>query len=151
MFLGIIIPDKLKNSIFIQAYADYIRRIGFYCDIRLYDFKSKYTKDLEKTMAFQKDKILDISSDCTKITVEAKGRMMNSLTFSKWMEKMKLYEMAIYFILGGAYGLPKGITEIADDNISLSELTFSHEIALIVLLEQIYRSFTMLHNHPYNK
>ena len=86
-----------------------------------------------------------------ELPVEAKGRMMNSLTFSKWMEKMKLYEMAIYFILGGAYGLPKGITEIADDNISLSELTFSHEIALIVLLEQIYRSFTMLHNHPYNK
>ena len=151
MFLGIIIPDRLNNSVYAKAYCDYVKRIGFYCKIKLFDFKSKYTKDLNRTMAFQRDKILDISNDYTKITVEANGKIMDSLEFSKWMGNMLLHNITMFFIVGGAYGLPEEIIKAADDKISLGKLTFSHEIALLVLMEQMYRSFTILNKHPYNK
>lgn len=151
MFLGIIIPDKINNSVYSKAYGDYVKRIGFYCSIKVFDFKSKYRKDLKRTMAFQRDKIFDISNNYTKIAVEDSGRIMDSLEFSKWMGNMMLRNTTIFFILGGAFGLPEEIVEIADDKISLGKLTFSHEIALLVLMEQIYRSFTILNHHPYNK
>ena len=151
MFLGIIIPDRINKSIYAKVYDDYLKRIGFYCQTKLFDFKSKYTKDFSKAMAFQRDKILDISNDYTKITVEANGKLMDSLEFSKWMENMMLHNITIFFILGGAFGLPEEVVKAANDKISLGKLTLSHEIALLVLLEQIYRSFTILNNHPYNK
>jgi 23S rRNA (pseudouridine1915-N3)-methyltransferase len=151
MFLGIIIPDKLSSSIYLVAYKEYMERIGFYCDIKLFDFKVKYTKDLKRTMDFQRNKILDITGKYSKIAVDSKGKHFDSLDFSHWMGNMMLNNNAMFFILGGAYGLPKEIIEVSDEKISLGKLTFSHEIALLILLEQIYRGFTILNNHPYHK
>jgi 23S rRNA (pseudouridine1915-N3)-methyltransferase len=80
------------------------------------------------------------------------GKRMDTLAFSKWLDKTVTRSGgAINFIIGGAHGLDECILSGADDIISLSPLTFSHQLVRLVLLEQLYRAFSILHNTDYHK
>jgi 23S rRNA (pseudouridine1915-N3)-methyltransferase len=75
----------------------------------------------------------------------------NSRVFSQWLWKKQQQARTLVFVIGGAHGLAPSLKQGADEVISLSELTLSHGIARLVLLEQIYRAFTILRGHPYHK
>ncbi|MDA9573719.1 23S rRNA (pseudouridine(1915)-N(3))-methyltransferase RlmH [Rickettsiales bacterium] len=74
----------------------------------------------------------------------------DSIKFSQIINE-NLSNKEITFIIGGAFGLDKKILSIADITISLSKLTFPHMLVRLILIEQIYRSFTIINNHPYHK
>ncbi len=75
------------------------------------------------------------------------GKIINSNEFSKLLAD----KMAVKFFIGGAYGFEDPFLKRCDKVISLGEITMSHKIAKVVLLEQIYRGFSILSNHPYHK
>ena len=75
----------------------------------------------------------------------------DSRAFSQWLWKKQQQARILVFVIGGAYGLASSLKQRADEVISLSGLTLSHGIARLVLLEQIYRAFTILKGHPYHK
>ena len=81
------------------------------------------------------------------IALHPDGKKYDSLAFSKLL----CDKIAIQFFIGGAFGFEESFVSRCDSVISLSELTMSHKIAKVVLLEQIYRAFTLLNNHPYHK
>lgn len=81
------------------------------------------------------------------IALHPDGKKCDSLAFSKLL----CDKIAIQFFIGGAFGFEESFVSRCDSVISLSELTMSHKIAKAVLLEQIYRAFTLLNNHPYHK
>ena len=81
------------------------------------------------------------------IVLHPDGKKCDSLAFSKLL----CDKIAIQFFIGGAFGFEESFVARCDSVISLSELTMSHKIAKAVLLEQIYRAFTLLNNHPYHK
>ncbi len=75
------------------------------------------------------------------------GKIIDSFEFSKLLSD----KMAVNFFIGGAYGFEDSFVKKCDKAVSLSNLTMSHKIAKAVLLEQIYRGFSILNNHPYHK
>ncbi|MDR2034740.1 MAG: 23S rRNA (pseudouridine(1915)-N(3))-methyltransferase RlmH [Helicobacteraceae bacterium] len=81
------------------------------------------------------------------IALSEEGELYNSFDFAKLVAN----RAAFSFYIGGAYGLDRAFCGLCDRVISLSPLTFSHEIARIVLLEQLYRAFTIESKHPYHK
>ncbi len=81
------------------------------------------------------------------IALHPDGKIIDSFEFSKLLSD----RMAVNFFLGGAYGFEDTFVNQCDKVISLSKLTMSHKIAKVVLIEQLYRGFTLLHNHPYHK
>ncbi len=84
-----------------------------------------------------------------KIVLDPDGRPLNSLEFAALMRKSEDAARDVVFILGGADGLPGGWKELADVALSLSPMTWPHELARAMLAEQIYRAFTILRGHPY--
>ncbi|MBD3345749.1 MAG: 23S rRNA (pseudouridine(1915)-N(3))-methyltransferase RlmH [Chitinivibrionales bacterium] len=80
-----------------------------------------------------------------------RGTLMNSMQFARWLDEKRGRGKTLLFALGGAYGLPEWIERECNEFVSLSPLTFPHKLAFHVLVEQIYRAFTILHNHPYHK
>ncbi len=84
-----------------------------------------------------------------KIVLDPDGRLLNSLQFAALIRKSEEAARDMVFILGGADGLPAGWREQADVALSLSPMTWPHELARAMLAEQIYRAFTMLRGHPY--
>jgi 23S rRNA (pseudouridine1915-N3)-methyltransferase len=84
-----------------------------------------------------------------KALLDPRGKQLNSQEFSRWIEKSELEGRDVLFVVGGADGLPAGWSERAGLLLSLSPMTFPHELARVMLAEQIYRAFTMLRGHPY--
>lgn len=81
------------------------------------------------------------------ITLHPDGKLVDSFEFSKLLND----KMLVKFFIGGAYGFEDNFLKKSDAVISLGKLTMSHKIAKVVLLEQIYRGFSILSNHPYHK
>ncbi|BFU78006.1 23S rRNA (pseudouridine(1915)-N(3))-methyltransferase RlmH [Arcobacter sp. 15-2] len=81
------------------------------------------------------------------IALDVLGQKLDSFKFSKLLED----KITINFFIGGAYGFDRKFLSKCDKVISLSELTYAHKIANIVLCEQIFRSLCILNNHPYHK
>lgn len=81
------------------------------------------------------------------IVLHPNGKKLDSVEFSKLLSD----RMSVNFFIGGAYGFDDEFINSCDVSISLSSLTMSHKIAKSVLLEQIYRGFTLLNGHPYHK
>jgi len=81
------------------------------------------------------------------ITLHPDGKLIDSFEFSKLLND----KMSIKFFIGGAYGFEEEFLKKSNVVISLGKITMSHKIAKVVLLEQIYRGFSLLSNHPYHK
>ena len=81
------------------------------------------------------------------ITLHPDGKLIDSFEFSKLLND----RMSVKFFIGGAYGFEDAFVKKSDAVISLGKITMSHKIAKVVLLEQIYRGFSILSNHPYHK
>jgi 23S rRNA (pseudouridine1915-N3)-methyltransferase len=79
-----------------------------------------------------------------------KGKQFTSVDFSKWLFE-KSETQKIIFIIGGAAGHGEEVIAKANFKLSLSELTYPHKLARLLLVEQIYRAITIKNNHPYNK
>ncbi len=81
------------------------------------------------------------------IALDVLGQKLNSFEFSKLLED----KLTINFFIGGAYGFDQKFLQKCNKVISLSDLTYAHKIANLVLCEQIFRSLSILNNHPYHK
>ncbi len=86
-----------------------------------------------------------------KILLDAAGRALDSSEFAELIRQAELRGQDLVFVVGGAEGLPEGWRERADLLLSLSPLTMAHELARLVLAEQIYRALATLRGHPYPK
>jgi len=86
------------------------------------------------------------------VVLDERGRAMDSLKFAKWLERLTMDQPhGVTFVLGGDVGLAEAVRERADLLLSLSEMTLPHQLARVVLLEQIYRACTLMRNIPYHK
>ena len=87
----------------------------------------------------------------SKIALDPAGKSLDSRRFSELAGKAERESRDLVFLVGGADGLPEGWKERADLLLSLSAMTFPHELARVMLAEQIYRAFALLAGHPYPK
>ena len=85
--------------------------------------------------------------DGFNIALHPDAKELDSFEFAKILER----EERVAFFIGGAYGFGEDFLQLCDMKMSLSKLTMSHKVAKIVLLEQIFRGFSIIHNHPYHK
>ena len=93
-------------------------------------------------------KVLEpFTQDGYNVILHPEGKVIDSFEFSKLLND----RMSLKFFIGGAYGFHEDFLKKGNIVISLSNLTMSHKIAKVVLLEQIYRGFSILNNHPYHK
>lgn len=111
-----------------------------------------------KNMPVQDQKIKEgkrvmqaISSDDYIILLDEKGKELKTTEFSVWMEKMfMLPKKRIVFIIGGPWGFSEEVYSRADSKMSLSRMTFPHQLVRLLFLEQLYRMFTIIRGEPYH-
>lgn len=92
-----------------------------------------------------------LSSADTVVLLDAAGRRGTSPEFAAWLQgKMNAGVRHLCFVIGGAYGFSREVYARATDRVSLSPMTFSHQLVRLIFVEQLYRAFTILHNEPYH-
>lgn len=87
-----------------------------------------------------------------QVALTRRGRRMSSLELARWLERLRTGpEQGAHFIIGGAFGLDAKLVEECDLSLSLSSFTLPHDLARLVMAEQLYRAGTILRHEPYHK
>ena len=85
------------------------------------------------------------------VTLEIEGKQMTSVEFANKIDNILIENSNVDFIIGGSYGLSADIKNMSRLHLSFSKMTFPHQLMRVILLEQIYRSYRIIHNEPYHK
>ena len=152
MNIEIISIAKKEKSIYDPLYKELIKMSSRFAKIKESEI---FPKEVAKAHTISADvskkaytKVLEPYLDGGfRISLDPNGKIIDSYEFSKLLDG----RMSIKFFIGGAYGFDEEFLKRSDTVLSLGKLTLSHKIAKVVLLEQIYRGFSILSNHPYHK
>lgn len=154
MKIKLLVVGKTTNSLLKSLILNYKKRIKRYVNFEIIELNVPKFKKGKKSEITKKEgiKILEkISSHDQVFLLDEKGDNYNSIEFAKFVENKTISnEKNIVFIIGGAYGFSDEVNLRSKSKISLSRMTFSHQIIRLFILEQLYRSFTIINNHPYH-
>lgn len=135
-----------KNIAFLkEAEAEYLKRLGFYTKISLTEVKEGYGSP-EEVKKQEAERLLEKAGE-EFFALDEHGIAYSTMELKSLVEKNK----DLVFVIGGAFGLDGSVKEKARKLISLSSMTFTHQLARILLLEQLYRAHTIIKGHPYSK
>lgn len=156
MNIKIVAVGKIKENYMKSAIAEYEKRLSSYCSFSIVEINPENILDdkiYEKYMEIEADKILaHIKPNSYVITLEIKGKSLSSEEFA---EKMKAVSNEgineIVFIIGGANGLHKKVSDAANYKLSFSRMTFTHQMIRLFLTEQIYRAYKINNNETYHR
>ena len=143
--IRIICVGKIKESFYRDAISEYMKRLQKYHKVMIDEVMDSDIKS-EKELILKKIKDSDYV-----IAMDINGDEYNSLEFSSFLDKSFLYHSNITFVIGGSDGLDEEVKSRVDKRISFSKMTFPHQLFRIILLEQIYRSFKIIHHESYHK
>jgi len=128
---------KPKDAFVNGLAEEYIKRTSRYCAAEMREIRP------ERTDLWAKH------PSARKVFLDPAGKPMDSAAFANWMARAEVEARDLVFLIGGHDGLPREWVPRADQLISLSAMTFPHELARAMLAEQIYRAFATLRGHPY--
>ena len=153
MNFKIIYISSEKNSNIELLVNNYIKKIKHLADIDLFKIHNKNkTKKNKFNIDYESNLIINqLSKNDINILLDEKGDVYETIKFSKFIQEKFLYSSKkIVFIIGGAYGFNKELKKTVQKKISLSKFTFTHDMARVILIEQIYRALTLIKNIPYH-
>jgi 23S rRNA (pseudouridine1915-N3)-methyltransferase len=146
MRLRVLWVGKTKNPNIAKLCADYASRIEHFLPLNIVE-----VKEPKGGMRAEAEKILAALGDSDRVVVlDPKGKAFSSEQLAKFLQQhMTSDPRRLTFVIGGYEGLADSVKSRADLQWSLSSLTFTHDLTRVVLLEQLYRSLSIIKNHPY--
>ena len=146
---------KTDNKQLLQLIEDYTKRLGYYIKFNLEIIPDiKNSKNLSEEQQKQKegDLILKkITASDALILLDENGKQLDSVAFSNYLQKyMNSGIKQLVFVIGGPFGFSQEVYNKAKGKLSLSKMTFSHQMVRLFFIEQLYRGFTILKNEPYH-
>ncbi len=155
MKTALLVVGKTNEQYFIRAIDEYVQRIKHYTGFEVEIIPElKNTKNLTEQQ--QKDKegeliMKSLSTNDFVVLLDEHGREMRSVEFADWMRgKMNTIGKRLVFVIGGPYGFSEEVYRRADGKMSLSKMTFSHQMVRLIFVEQLYRALSILAGSPYH-
>lgn len=155
--VNIICIGKLKEAYLRDAQVEYQKRLGAFCKLNIIELnESKLPNDpsdalIQKGMEIEAETILSkLKGYVVPLCIE--GKILSSEELASKMSDISLNGTSeISFIIGGSFGLSDAVKQKADFKLSMSKMTFPHQLARVMLLEQVYRGFQINANGKYHK
>ena len=155
MKIKLLTIGKTDNKNLQALIEDYSKRLGFYVT---FDFEiipdiknSKNLSEAQQKLAEGNEILKRIIKSDTLMLLDEKGKTYSSVQFSQFLQKkMNSGLKTLVFVIGGPYGFSEEIYKRANGKVSLSSMTFSHQMVRLFFIEQLYRGFTILRNEPYH-
>lgn len=155
MNIKLIAIGKTDNKNLQALIDEYIKRLGFYVKFELDIIPDiKNVKNLSESEQKSKEGQLILSKLSPTdhlLLLDENGKEFNSMGFADFLQKkMNAGIKTLVFVIGGPYGFSEEVYQKAQGKVSLSQMTFSHQMVRLFVIEQIYRGFTILNNEPYH-
>jgi 23S rRNA (pseudouridine1915-N3)-methyltransferase len=145
---------RLKKSEWQSAQAKYLKRLKRYSEVSLAEVKDSVGRGFPDAVAMEREgeALLKATGEARRrILLTPNGRELDSEKFAAYLQRQIELYGHLAFMMGGPLGFSPEVESAAEESLSLSRLTFPHELARIVFLEQLYRAFTILRGEPYHK
>ena len=155
MKISLFVVGKTNHNYLSPGIDDYTKRINHYIPFNIqYISDAKNTKNLSQAQQKQAEgqNLLNAfdKSDYV-VLLDERGKEFTSKDFSSFIEKkMQTVAKRLVFVVGGPYGFSEDVYQRANEKISLSKMTFPHDLIRLIFTEQLYRSFTIMNNEPYH-
>jgi 23S rRNA (pseudouridine1915-N3)-methyltransferase len=152
--LTIVAVGRLKERFWREAADEYLKRLGPYATVRVVEVDDRDSgRDAARALADEGSDILRAIPDGAHvISLEIGGAQLGSEAFARRLQALALDgRSSIAFVVGGSIGVAKDVSARADERLSLGPMTLPHNLARVVLLEQIYRAFRINRKEPYHK
>ena len=150
----LILVGKTTDKHFQAGIDDYAARIGHYMPFDIVTIPElRNTKSLseEQQKVTEGELILkQIQPSDTVVLLDEHGREFRSIEYARWLTQKQQTVRRLVFVIGGPYGFSEAVYARANEKISLSKMTFSHQMVRLIFVEQLYRAFAILNNLPYH-
>ncbi len=155
MKINLLVVGKTNQKHLIQGEEEYLKRLRKYIQFEKIEIPElKNAKKMSQNEIKKEEGKLILSKlnpNGVIVLLDDKGSSKTSIQFSKWLqEKMNRGYKHITFIVGGAYGFSDEVYQRTNEQLSISKMTFSHQMIRLFFIEQTYRAFTILNNEPYH-
>jgi len=158
MKVTVLSVGKIKEKFLKNGIRDYMQRLKHYTRIKIVNVKDEKTPknasmaELEKVKNTEGKRLLKrINNHSYKIALSVSGEHLTSKELAAKIKDLRLHGKSdITFIIGGAYGLSKEVLNSSDFVLSFSDMTFTHQMIRLILLEQLYRAFKIIKKEPYH-
>lgn len=150
--INIICVGKIKEKFFIDAVNEYVKRLSKFCKLQIFEVdEESREQNIEKKIELESEK-LEKEAKGFVVLLDRVKKEVSSEELSSMIEKLKNDGVSeISFIIGGSNGVSENFKKNANQCISFGKITFPHQLFRVVLLEQIYRAFTISSGLPYHK
>ena len=155
MKITLLVVGRTTERYFTEAIDEYKNRLKHYIPFDLEVIPElKNTKNLSETQQKEKEGELilkQIQPGDNLVLLDERGKEYSSIKFAQFIEK-KTHSVSrrLVFVVGGPYGFSEKVYDTAQEKLSISKMTFSHQMIRMIFLEQIYRAMTILNNEPYH-
>jgi 23S rRNA (pseudouridine1915-N3)-methyltransferase len=150
----LLLVGKTQDKHFVAGINDYAERIGHYLPFEIKVIPElRNTKSLsEQQQKTQEGELLlkQLQPSDTVVLLDEHGTEHRSVEFAAWLQKKQNTARRLVFIIGGPYGFSEAVYKRANEMVSLSRMTFSHQMVRLVFTEQIYRACTIIKGEPYH-
>ena len=154
MKFKLLVVGKTSDKEIQMKILDFSKRLKKYINFEIIVVPSSQNKGSDNITALRKEGISilkKIKKNEIVILLDEKGTNYSSLEFAKFIENKLLQKVKdVVFVIGGAHGFDKEVYRKSQYLLSLSKMTFSHQMVRLFFTEQIYRAFTIINNHPYH-
>ena len=155
MTVELIVIGKTDSKEIAALVEMYARRVNFYCKFAvtaLPDVRNTRNLTVKQQRTAEGEAILRQTTDGDYVVLlDERGDEMRSVEFAYWLQKrMNSGVKRLVLVIGGPYGFSEKVYQVANEKISMSKMTFSHQMIRLIFVEQIYRAMTILNGGPYH-
>lgn len=152
MKVNIVAVGKIKENYIIEGIAEYKKRLSRFCELKIIEVdENSQEKSITKKIESESNLILEKVSGFV-VALDRKGQKLSSEQIAQMIEKIKLSgKSEITFIIGGSNGVSQGVITKSNLTLSLGNVTYPHQLFRLILIEQIYRAFSIIEGLPYHK
>ena len=159
MEINVVAVGKIREDYIVQGIKEYSQRLSSFCNLNILEVKAANISGNsgggagDKVREKEGERLLDkLPPRGYNIALDASGKPMTSEGLAKSIENLQVQgHSKINFMIGGSLGLSSEVLERADYKLSLSRMTFTHQMIRLILLEQLYRAFKIKSGEPYHK
>jgi 23S rRNA (pseudouridine1915-N3)-methyltransferase len=152
--VSVVVIGRPRHSGLADAIRDYETRAARYWPLDVIEVKEEPGRGLPGELVREREGVRlaeRLPSDAIVVACDPGGTVMDSEAFARWLQEQRDAARSVCFVIGGAHGLGAGVRERANRRLSLAPWTLPHEVARLVLSEQLYRAGTISRGEPYHK
>ena len=151
MNINLVCVGNLKEKFSRDSAQEYIKRLGAFCKLSVVEIKEQNLLENVPLILEKEGEQIVKHLKGFVILCDIGGQQISSEKFAQKLQAISMEDSTITFVVGGSYGVSDQVRALANERISFSQMTFPHNLFRIMLLEQIYRAFTILSGKTYHK